>query len=1482
MDRSNPKIQAFQEAEDLKWYVRLTSKAFKLDFAPSSETLDAAHSMYAPIRIVPGEGLPTDHPLAAIHQRIAQSEAYTYAKSHQPIIEIGPNAANFMVIGANNNKTHGCTMFSARDQVRHCKAAASRLVRGCRDQAYTKSVLRLANRIPDSKFCVDGWENCNFQANHAIAVHSLYDISLDALAQGMYNHGCHQIQAWMHFPIEALEVDEWTSNTNMYHFKVTSRKEKEIKKESDCALKCRKTLKKRTIHFTFLNDASFGYQHDYDTWMNYLKIGAIDTPYGFAMLIEKQRHNGSQWKICISRTTVGGQFYYRIPTALRHVCKVPDFAKMASNAMCKYQDIEYINVDAEKVKKIYFFIHARTGAGLTLETTKAFSRTLINEVWFDKTIVEHKWNISFNDFSAVCIAVYLMCLLQKKKENKICVLSHEEMAKLDKTEGWFKRFFSDLSEHIDSFFDGIGEKARYDSDGKLLHDCHKKKATALLHGKTKNVMARATLKFYQDIAVEDRVDDYEYTDEYVIEPCEPVAKTQTFEDVIMTNDNDLQLQTRALQDIGNTEGTGKTSVLDWTTQFGMNAVRSRMPTKELEQYDATEQHLNLVHEIEQQLEEIKDDSTKKGLKIVLADALARYKTRTPKKLALDNMAVLKGVPGSGKTYTIVNEYIPKYLTTNPSHKILVIVPINSMVQDYETRIPAAYSCDVRVTTFHKAIFLLRKDGFNADLVIVDEAFLLPIAAINFIAEERKVLLLGDPCQINHVDFGDNWVGCTRLRDIIEHIPFVERKVSRRCPVDVLALPLIKSAYPGISTTSKIQNSIQQMHPGFAHNQARVLAFTNEVADSLVNEGASTVHRVQGKTFPMVILHYTGSPGEKKLLNESPEHLVVALTRHDNTLFVRDVSADKSLVTYMNASFPLTTYCEKANVEIAAMETKKSEEKILDNAYMETTLPLNADREYPVCEADEMMVESILYKIFPVRPMEEYQSTITGQLKPGGDLKGKLRLENIHKDEAYESKKHTVHRFIAGQRVKITRPSDQRMACKTMMERLTKKTKNLGNHDAKKEAKRLFNPMLEMFDFQVTKADRDQCFLEAIEKFQERGHDMSKLIDADGWTDRNIHKVKNHLKAQQKPYTDADPLSKDKAGQGISAWNKSLNFEMTAYTRLLELVLTKKARGKIIIATGRPDEEIMSLIEQKIKPGDRFAENDWTEFDSSQNNVTRQILRQALQNVGCPSDLLKNFMAMLEQRTICDEFLTIGVNDKKDSGAPHTLVDNCLFNMCICHDIIKDYETLWIKGDDSMASGPYVRFDEVTMKEMGKNQGFKLKPKTGDSASFVSFLVNRAGVAYDLPRLTAKITTRNYTDKEDFNNYRDAMGVTLRNIKETAGLNMLNVNALHYRMNQSDMDVLFSFIKRFSTGEIPFSRTVKMESAQRFVENNYALATQSMAGVRQQDSSEHRIGSYFEDAQKKEIKRISKERKIEKQKVYSGNTAFSIMADAVIG
>jgi hypothetical protein len=357
------------------------------------------------------------------------------------------------------------------------------------------------------------------------------------------------------------------------------------------------------------------------------------------------------------------------------------------------------------------------------------------------------------------------------------------------------------------------------------------------------------------------------------------------------------------------------------------------------------------------------------------------------------------------------------------------------------------------------------------------------------------------------------------------------------------------------------------------------------------------------------------------------------------------------------------------------------------------------------------------------------------------------------------------------------------------------------------AKKLFSQVEEHFDWETPENFHHRCFLEALEKMEHKGKTQDDLKDVTNWNEAYISLVKSFLKAQQKPLLGKNPHEADKAGQGISAWTKTLNLLMSPWTRLLEQILVNQSKGKVHILSQMSDKQVMCILEQHAQDGERFVDNDWTKFDSNQNNLTREILRRALMKIGCPSILLEPFIEQLESRNICCEQSSLVVNDKKDSGAPHTLVDNCLFNLAICLDLIEDFEHLYIKGDDSLARGRDVRFDSKKMEQYHKTCGYQFKPNKHTSGNFVSFLINQNGVALDLPRICAKVTSRAYTNIEDYHNYCDAIAGTLKDIDMQAGANMCNVNALYYdgsTRTSHKSDTLLSFLRRFSGREIPFS------------------------------------------------------------------------------
>ncbi|APQ43043.1 non-structural polyprotein [Bastrovirus-like_virus/VietNam/Bat/17819_21] len=1360
--------QLTRENHDNATLVNLYRNGLKVRVALDPEHYQLLSEAYSPMIIIPGNQQPPSgsHQLAAAHQSIAAVALAKFVENLDSFIEIGPNAASFARIAIGKYNPHACTLRSARDQGRHLSSAMSNEVRGYRPTATQTLAIQagglshrqvyediqcLASGIPTETFCLNGWQNCDARAQVAISNHSLYDISFRDLAVGMRNHGTHRIKAFIHFPTEAMDVNEWTSYEKGYHFKHDTKTGK--------------------IVFGWNGDTAFSYQHDYKTWMSYLTTGGFSTPFGFNVIIEKVAFHGSQFELNIYRATAAGDFCFTIPNALSDLIKVPNFRVLAANNFCKRNfnpkdPSNYIITDGSKVRKLLDFINARADKGFSLEVVKAYARTLVSEIRLGARTVEQRWHCTSSEFSDICVSVYILSAYQRRLDTHIINAAFSHMDQI----GAERSLFGELYGWICHTF------------GILHHHSPDKKAAQT----TSNLFHRCALSFFEDYHRHDSFKECGYNEEVFFD-----YNIETFPDIEPTKNEILAAQAN----LPKSEDPQGRVTPEWALMFNLpvNVDPELEPV-----YMAEEQHKTLIQECLQGSEQ----AEAKALKAVLKSAHDELISRHPKRLHLENMFALTGVPGGAKTSTIIDRIIPTVIPTGP---VLVLCPTRALADKYEKQLHAPSAA----ATIHAGLRQLKKQKWA--LVIVEEAFTLPIAYINFIAEEHKTLLVGDPRQIQHVDFSGLWSRTMMLETLLPAIPRHHINCTRRCPQDVVALPIIRSAYPGISSASKCSSSIVHVNAKFTNDKAVNVCFT-QLAKSQIEafsgRNACTVHECQGQTFESVILHYSGTRAEEELIRKSPNHLIVGLTRHTTNLFIRDTSENGDITTFINDKTPLNMIADSSRIDLQAVDAAPLPKAATFEQAVPPTTP------YAFCKSEVGTASLVLDRYYPAVPPREEIAVSSTHLEPGGDAKGVIRLAALGDEELFESKPHTVYRFKAPQRVMVTRGHQSHMLLRTNLERLTHSTKNLQDTVCKPLADRLFSQVEDHFNWELPENAHHQCFLEAIQRMQERGHDITKLKEIDKWTDQSANLVKSFLKAQQKPMLGKDPLEADKAGQGISAWDKTLNLIMAPWTRLLEQVLVNQSKGTVRILSQMSDSQVMAILEQDTVEGEKYIDNDWTKFDSNQNNLTREILRRALLRIGAPPILVSYFIEQLKTRRICAAQSSLVVNDKKDSGAPHTLVDNCLFNLAICLDVMQDFDKLYIKGDDSLARGPDVSFNLPRLNHYNKTCGFQFKPNTSSVGQFVSFLVSPRGVALDLARIAAKVTSRAYTNKEDYDNYALALAGTLKPIDVDAGNNMCVVNSLFHHSNSrmtSDFDVLLSFLFRFSRREIPFSELTKHEA-----------------------------------------------------------------------
>lgn len=1374
---------ATEEGYDNIYLNQLYKKGLKVRVALAPEYFQILSDLYSPMKILPGLQQPPSgsHQLAAAHQSIAQDQLYAFVKNRQSYIEIGPNAANFFVASVGKTSPHGCTLRSPRDQSRHFRAAASNVVNGYRASKETKraiatggvsekqlhqDVQALAAGIPTESFCLNGWQNCDVSAPVAISNHSLYDISFLDLAVGMNNHNCHYIRAFIHFPSEILTVNEWKSYEKGYHFKRVRKGDSDV------------------VHFGWLGDTAFGYTHDYNTWIPYLTTGGFATPFGFNITIEKTAWHGSQFELAISRVTAGGAYYYTIPNALADLIRVPNFRAIAATDFCKRRFNSgdpkfYIVVDAAKIRKLLDYINARAEKGFTIDVVKGYARTLVSEVRLGNVLAEHRWNCTMTEFSDLCISIYLLSAYQRKLDRVIVDASLQHLSELGKSTSAF--------DHLCKW---LGHRLGLSHHHAAGSEHHNTESARIAKQESTNIFDRCVMKFFDDYESHTQVTEAGYNEHVFFG-----YNTETVPDVAPTRDA-IRAAATYVDPVIDPEGVPPTECPTWAREFSL------VPTIRAELNDAylsEEQHSTFIMECEQAALDVKLHD---NLRATLRTASVTCRSRTPKKLHVENMFALTGVPGGAKTRMVRTQIIPTAITTG---KVLVICPTRALADDYNQHLTAG-SCEA-VTT-HTG--LKRVNNTDYALVILEEAFTFPMAYINFIAERQPTLLVGDPCQIQHVDFSGLWQGCSKLEEYIKYIPRHHINITVRCPRDVTELPIIRSAYPGISSKGKQDPSIQFLHPRGDVREATIICFTQAqkaLISSNTGRNVYTAHECQGRTFETTLLHFAGTQGEHMLLKHSPNHLVVALTRHCKHLYIRD-GTEGELLTYINDTSPLTLIADQSNIDLAAMDLVP-----LPTAAL-TSEAVAPGVEFPFTRAECGTADLIISRYFPADAPRENVSTVSTQLNIGGDASGTIRLGELGSEEQFEQKTHRLHRFPVPQRVLNTKGHQHHHLLRTNLERLTHSTKNLGPTICDPLADRLFDRLADEFDWSLPENTHHAMFLQAVEKMQARGQDLGRLTEGVDWKEKYVNLVKSFLKDQQKPMMGKDPHTADKAGQGISAWEKTLNLIAAPWARALEQVLVNQSKGNCRVMSQLTDKAVMAILEQESLPGDKYLDNDWTKFDSNQNDLARGILARGLRKIGCPELLISRVMDQMKSRRVVTNTSSLTVSDKLDSGSPFTLINNCMFNLAICLDLMKGFRKLYIKGDDSLAIGQDLEFDVKNMDYYIKNCGFQFKPNASQSGQFVSFLLNRQGVGLDLPRICAKVLSRSYKNVEEFVEYQGAIQAQLIGLDLYSGVNTTKVNAFHYDGNvrtEPDFDVLLSFLFRFARGEIPFTELYESEA-----------------------------------------------------------------------
>lgn len=308
-------------------------------------------------------------------------------------------------------------------------------------------------------------------------------------------------------------------------------------------------------------------------------------------------------------------------------------------------------------------------------------------------------------------------------------------------------------------------------------------------------------------------------------------------------------------------------------------------------------------------------------------------------------------------------------------------------------------------------------------------------------------------------------------------------------------------------------------------------------------------------------------------------------------------------------------------------------------------------------------------------------------------------------------------------------------------------------------------------------------------------------EVNDWND--MLQVRGFMKQQSKAALDA--FAKRKCGQGISAWDKTINVVFCAAVRELERVFKAALKPGVVFANGLPESRLSDIYLAHRREGDQYLANDFSEFDSTQGVVTTKLEQKLWRHCGLPAHLVSLYGVLRASwRIKVPGVASVQNGDMRHSGEPFTLLGNTAVNMAVSGVIMQcqGFSFAGFKGDDSIVTGPHVHWDHAEEQWVRDNVGMLCKPETGGVPEFVGYYLTDRGFMPNILRIAAKVISRN-NSTHLMAEYQLALRDSLSMVR-TAGDEdvMLLANQIAHGRPYVDIKILYDGLKRAMHSGIP--------------------------------------------------------------------------------
>ena len=728
------------------------------------------------------------------------------------------------------------------------------------------------------------------------------------------------------------------------------------------------------------------------------------------------------------------------------------------------------------------------------------------------------------------------------------------------------------------------------------------------------------------------------------------------------------------------------------------------------------------------------------------------------KIDFDSVSVniCNGPPGACKSVEIVNAV---------KSGDVIVVPTRVLKAKYEDKLRFRVGKKhVKIVTMHKVFDLI---GTNVRNIYIDEASMQIVgyfALLKYCFRKSPINLYFDSEQIGTVDFNKNFVG--------DHVDFEKdydynRNVSYRCPIDVSV------CYPKKFNTinKKIFSIVKMSYTNFVEKpflkKLKVICLTQDTKKFLSGMGynVNTVHEFQGGQDEHVVFY--NDVNDMILTDRLPRHINVAMSRHSNTLIV---------VGQIQGSYDLCIM-GSAIENMLEMNGRPITSEVLMNDFSEG--PLERLEAVKACKIEEHVIYDkrdsydinrvidVIGKFIDIYGVAvDFKTVRTVDLPSVKQGKASINPDIVCKPELNERGKYLTEFNTA----RAYDSKDYFTATKTLLGRYGLKTRKFSSDEILEGVKLLergcniwLKYPIDSKDFNevmhTTQEEWSECFIDYCFKLNAKKNLKPDALIKDT-TDIDqkggLLAIDYFMKKQDKFDIDYFMILKQKLGQGVNSWGKTVNAVFAAYCRLFGRKLRLLLKSNVIYANGHSDADIGNMIAGCIATRKKenvryvYAENDMEEYDTSQSEVTIENECNWLKRMGCNDFFVWLFKQhRTEWRTNYPGYVSMTGFAKKHSGEPFTLDFNTLLCMCLNGLMfpLDEFVFAAFKGDDSEIMSDNIGVCEVGVKHC-LDIGFKTKLAIGDCSEFIGYIVTPYGFYPDLLRICCKLLNKRIADDKE--------------------------------------------------------------------------------------------------------------------------------------